>query len=61
LNEFGEQDPFATNKAREAFNTSTSDPFGGAFSTTSNVSSSLIFFLKLMFSPIWIFYLKYNY
>ncbi|XP_012215590.1 epidermal growth factor receptor substrate 15-like 1 isoform X2 [Linepithema humile] len=30
---FGEQDPFATSKAKEAFSSPTSDPFGSAFST----------------------------
>lgn len=39
LDGFGEQDPFATSKAKEAFSTPTSDPFGSAFSAQpSNVS-----------------------
>ncbi|XP_029662694.1 epidermal growth factor receptor substrate 15-like 1 isoform X1 [Formica exsecta] len=33
LDGFGEQDLFATNKAKEAFSTPVSDPFGNAFST----------------------------
>ncbi|XP_011704328.1 PREDICTED: epidermal growth factor receptor substrate 15-like 1 isoform X3 [Wasmannia auropunctata] len=32
LNGFGDQDPFASNKAKEAFNAPISDPFGSAFS-----------------------------
>lgn len=43
LDGFGEQDLFATNKAKEAFNTPVSDPFGNAFSAqSSNVSFSSI-------------------
>lgn len=39
LDGFGEQDPFATSKAKEAFSAPVSDPFGNAFSTQpSNVS-----------------------
>ncbi|XP_077275160.1 epidermal growth factor receptor pathway substrate 15 isoform X4 [Temnothorax americanus] len=33
LNGFGDQDPFASNKAKEAFNATMSDPFGSAFPT----------------------------
>ncbi|EZA52898.1 hypothetical protein DMN91_010464 [Ooceraea biroi] len=33
---FGEQDPFATSKGKEAFSAPASDPFGAAFSTSSN-------------------------
>jgi len=41
LDGFGEQDLFATNKAKEAFSTPVSDPFGNAFSAQpSNVSFS---------------------
>lgn len=43
LDGFGEQDLFATNKAKEAFSTPVSDPFGNAFSAQpSNVSFPLI-------------------
>ncbi|XP_071650415.1 uncharacterized protein Eps-15 isoform X1 [Temnothorax longispinosus] len=33
LNGFGDQDPFASNKAKEAFSATMSDPFGSAFPT----------------------------
>lgn len=44
LDGFGDQDPFASNKAKEAFSAPISDPFGSAFpAQQSNVS----FFLQL--------------
>ncbi|XP_025996403.1 epidermal growth factor receptor substrate 15-like 1 isoform X2 [Solenopsis invicta] len=39
LNGFGDQDPFASSQAKEAFNTSMSDPFGSAFPTQQSNSS----------------------
>lgn len=40
LNGFGDQDPFTSNKAKEAFNAPMSDPFASAFPVQqSNVSS----------------------
>ncbi|XP_011874640.1 PREDICTED: epidermal growth factor receptor substrate 15-like 1 isoform X2 [Vollenhovia emeryi] len=38
LNGFGDQDPFASNQAKEAFNTPMSDPFGNAFSAQQSNS-----------------------
>jgi len=39
LNGFGDQDPFALNKAKETFSAPITDPFGSAFSAQqSNVS-----------------------
>lgn len=55
LDGFGEQDPFATNKAKEAFSTLVSDPFGNAFSAQPpNVSCSLIDIYTIIFIPIFI-------
>lgn len=42
---FGDQDPFASNKAKEAFSAPISDPFGSAFpAQQSNVSFFTVMF-----------------
>lgn len=59
LDDFGEQDPFATSKAKETFSTPTSDPFGSAFSTSNvSVSFALFFFFLQYFNNIY-FYLEF--
>lgn len=54
LNGFEDQDPFASNKAKEAFNAPMSDPFGSAFpAQQSNVSSlSIVMSTYSMFSTL---------
>lgn len=50
LNGFGDQDPFTSNKAKEAFSAPMSDPFGSAFPVQQSNVSSLYDYVHVLYA-----------